>query len=377
MAILLRFFEHKDFRAIGCALGSNEDAAQKRVSRALEKLHSHLKRRGVSLAATAVAAVLADEVVTAAPAGLAMAISSAALASVAAGSGTTLTLFKLITMSKLKLGMISVIVAAVVATPLITQYQALAKLRGENAALRQKADENDQLAAENQRLSQGLAEAKTSARLTGDQLSELMKLRREVQALRGQKQDPAQRRNSSTASNSNSPSGDSAGAGKPETQLHRMLDAATVSLVPASSWTNAGTATPEATWQTFRWALKNNDTGTLGQTIGWAPDVQAKAQALFEAAPPAAQQQFGSVDGVVYALMNSMKAESFGVVSQDFGGDDGTLTVQEQGANGQVMESHIQMHLFSDGWRAMIPTEMVGALGNYLNNPAQWPGAAH
>jgi RNA polymerase sigma factor (sigma-70 family) len=378
-AILLRFFEHKDFRAVGCSLGSNEDAAQKRVSRALEKLHSHLKHQGVSLAATAVGAVLADEFVTAAPAGLAAAISSAALASAASGSGTALTLFKLMTMSKLKLGILGVIVAAVVATPLVTQHQALAKLRAENAALRQKSDENDQLAAENQKLLRELADAKTSARLSGDQLSELMKLRREMETLRGRKHDSAPGRNSpGTANNPGSAPGDSSPvSGKTETQLQRVLDAPTVPLVPAASWTNAGTATPEAAWQTFRWALKNNDTAALAQTMGWEPEVQAKAQALFAAAPAAAQQQFSSVDEAVYAFMNSMKAESFGVVSQDIAGDDGTLIVQEQGADGRILQNLIKMRLFSDGWRAMIPSEMLGPVANYLNSPALWPAPAH
>ena len=37
-AILLRFFEQHDFRSVGRAIGSNEDAARMRVSRALEKL---------------------------------------------------------------------------------------------------------------------------------------------------------------------------------------------------------------------------------------------------------------------------------------------------------------------------------------------------
>src|ERR1043166_4428827 len=41
-AILLRFFEQHDFRALGEALGSNEDAARMRVNRALEKLESLL-----------------------------------------------------------------------------------------------------------------------------------------------------------------------------------------------------------------------------------------------------------------------------------------------------------------------------------------------
>src|ERR1019366_3242575 len=52
-AMLLRFFEQRDFRSLGEALGSNEDAARMRVSRALDKLHSFLKRRGVTLSAAA------------------------------------------------------------------------------------------------------------------------------------------------------------------------------------------------------------------------------------------------------------------------------------------------------------------------------------
>src|SRR6185436_17465648 len=47
-AILLRFFEQRDFRSVGLVLGSNKDAARMRVTRALEKLESSLKRRGVT-----------------------------------------------------------------------------------------------------------------------------------------------------------------------------------------------------------------------------------------------------------------------------------------------------------------------------------------
>ena len=58
-AILLRFFERKDFRSVGEALGSSEDAARMRVTRALEKLQGMLKRRGVVFSAAALAASLA------------------------------------------------------------------------------------------------------------------------------------------------------------------------------------------------------------------------------------------------------------------------------------------------------------------------------
>jgi hypothetical protein len=77
-AILLRFFEQHDFRSVGQALGSNEDAARMRVTRALEKLETLLKRRGVTASSGALALVLAANAVQAAPVGLAVTISTAA-----------------------------------------------------------------------------------------------------------------------------------------------------------------------------------------------------------------------------------------------------------------------------------------------------------
>ncbi|MEO5802300.1 MAG: sigma-70 family RNA polymerase sigma factor, partial [Verrucomicrobiota bacterium] len=138
-AILLRFFEQNDLRAVGEALGSSEDAAQKCVTRALEKLRGLLKNRGVSFSATALGTVLAAEAVTAAPTGLAISISGMALASAAASGATALTFLKILSMTKLKLGIISAVVVAGVATPLVMQHQAIARLRSENNALQQKS----------------------------------------------------------------------------------------------------------------------------------------------------------------------------------------------------------------------------------------------
>src|SRR5207249_3917572 len=85
-AILLRFFEQRDFRAVGAALGSNEDAARMRVNRALEKLRSLLQRRGVALSAATLAAALGSEALSAAPVGLAASVATTVLAgSVATG----------------------------------------------------------------------------------------------------------------------------------------------------------------------------------------------------------------------------------------------------------------------------------------------------
>src|SRR5213592_1926399 len=67
-AIVLRFLKRQDFHAVGSALGVGEDAAQKRVSRAVDKLRNFLSRRGVTLTATALGTTLATEAVVAAPA---------------------------------------------------------------------------------------------------------------------------------------------------------------------------------------------------------------------------------------------------------------------------------------------------------------------
>jgi RNA polymerase sigma factor (sigma-70 family) len=57
-AILLRFFEGFDLRSVGEALGTNEAAAQKRVTRALEKLQRLLKQPGTAFSAAALGTAL-------------------------------------------------------------------------------------------------------------------------------------------------------------------------------------------------------------------------------------------------------------------------------------------------------------------------------
>ena len=147
-AVLLRFFKNQDFRAVGVALGVSDDAAQKRVSRAVEKLRAYLAQRGVTTTAAALSTSLSANAVQIAPAGLAASLTSASLASAAAGTGTTTTLFKLMAMTKIKAGLIGAVVVASVVTPLVIQHQA--KLRAENQSLRAQVA---QLNADNERLS--------------------------------------------------------------------------------------------------------------------------------------------------------------------------------------------------------------------------------
>jgi uncharacterized protein (TIGR03435 family) len=93
-AIVLRFFQDKTLHEIGAALDASEDAAKKRVNRALEKLRLFFKKRGVSSTTALIAGVISANSVQAAPAALAKTAAAAALAKGAAASSSTLTLVK-------------------------------------------------------------------------------------------------------------------------------------------------------------------------------------------------------------------------------------------------------------------------------------------
>jgi RNA polymerase sigma factor (sigma-70 family) len=89
-AILLRFYEKMPLRGIGEKMGVSEEAAKKRVSRAVEKLREFLDRRGVKLSGVALAAVLAEKTVQTASAALAGAVVKISLAAASASATTML-----------------------------------------------------------------------------------------------------------------------------------------------------------------------------------------------------------------------------------------------------------------------------------------------
>ncbi len=137
-AILLRFFEQHDFRAVGQALGSNEDAARMRVTRALQKLESFLKRRGVTTTAASLGIVLSANAVQAAPVGLALTISTAAaLAGTTIIPTATVTTIKTIAMTTLQKTLATVTIAAVLSTGIYEARQA-SQLRGQIQTLQQQ-----------------------------------------------------------------------------------------------------------------------------------------------------------------------------------------------------------------------------------------------
>jgi RNA polymerase sigma factor (sigma-70 family) len=157
-AVLLRYFENKSLREVGVTLGTSDDAAQKRVSRAVERLREFFAKRGVTVGTSGLVVVISANAVEAAPVGLGLTISTSA---VLAGTtfATTATTAKVIIMTTFQKALITAALVGGAATTLVIQHQARVSLREENQSLRQQIV---QLQTDNESLTSRVAQ--TSSR---------------------------------------------------------------------------------------------------------------------------------------------------------------------------------------------------------------------
>jgi RNA polymerase sigma factor (sigma-70 family) len=314
-AIVLRFFEGQDLRSVGQALATNEDAAQKRVARALDKLRPLLLRRGVALSGAGLAVLLTSHAVAAAPAGLATSISTAVISSAAAVSGgLTLNLLKLIAMTKLKLAAGAIVIAAV-GTTLVLEQRAQATLRQNNQALRQKVEQSARLNAENQRL----ASLITPATPRESPLDELTRLRAEAANLRQQQAQRASTGARQTAQRSPAPTND---------------------YLTKAAYAYAGFADPDSALQTMMWAGTTGDAKTILACFppeAFQDEMRTKAQ----------QKQ-----AVEVVSRCTSRWSGYRIVSrQNFGDDRMVATISYQTAAGGATVGRMKLRRVGSDWK--------------------------
>ena len=171
-AIALRFFEDRPFAEIGARLRLTEEAARKRVERALDKLAATLSRHGVTSTTAALGAVLATHASVAAPAGLAGSVTTASLAAgaAAASAAGTWTLLGLTTAGKIGLGLLGV-VATIAAGVALQEARAA---RESKAALAAISQQQDLLRSQMSALRAELSAAKARAQAAEDDSAKLL-----------------------------------------------------------------------------------------------------------------------------------------------------------------------------------------------------------
>jgi RNA polymerase sigma factor (sigma-70 family) len=307
-AIVLRFYEGQDLRSVGQALALNEDAAQKRVARALDKLRGLLLRRGTALSGAGLAAVLSGHAVTAAPAGLASIISAAVAGSTTAavGGGLTLNLLKLTAVAKLKLAVGAILITGV-ATTLVLEHRAQARLRQENQVLRRQLEARATLGEDNQPPSSPDVQTSASASLAREEPVESDPPR------------PVPRdRSLQSAANRSQP---------------LNID------LPKESWAFAGYADPQSAFQSFLWASTTRDAKKMLESF--APEAREEAKT-----PADEQRMVEIIDG------NVSKWAGVRILRQQSPAEDEivyTLTVRYVGGNETTLK--MDMKRIGSEWK--------------------------
>jgi RNA polymerase sigma factor (sigma-70 family) len=187
-AILLRYFEQRSLREVGQTLGTSEDAAQKRVSRAVERLREFLSQRGVTVGASALVLALSANAVQSAPLGLVTSISSGVTASGAAlHSVTTFGATKALAMTTLQKVIIVAALTGAAGVALYENHQASAAREQLQASQQRENPLKEQLSQTTQERDEAATQL-AALREENDALrgnaAELPKLRAEVARLR-------------------------------------------------------------------------------------------------------------------------------------------------------------------------------------------------
>jgi RNA polymerase sigma factor (sigma-70 family) len=352
-AVLLRYFEGRALGEVGAKIGVSENAARMRVERALEKLRALLAKRGVTSTTAALAAALTAQSLSGAPASVAATITASVLATTATSLTTGTAIVKIMSLSKLQIGVISAVVVAGVTTPIMLQHQTNTRMRGENAALQQQVDE---LRAQ---IPPPVPVAIDTNQFDKER-AELVRLRGEVAALRRSTQDLAQARAEISQLRTKVRSAPPAPAGE-----NKLAEG----LIPALSWSNAGVNTPAASYETLHWAKNYGQIQTMMSTFALDDAGKAKADALFATIPDSLRGQFGSPEQMMAGLLaNTTAVAGMRVVDQtEQGPDDAKLRVQYQYADGRVRDDTVDFHRYADGWRQIIPEPVVDKMGRMLN----------
>jgi RNA polymerase sigma factor (sigma-70 family) len=179
-AVLLRYFEKKSAQQMAEVLGVSADTAQKRVSRAVERLREFFAKRGVTVGAGGLVVVISANAVQAAPVGLAVTISAAATLTGTLASTATATAAKAIAMTALQKTLVTATVAVLAGAGIYEARQA-SRLRDQVNTFEQQqaplAEQIRQLQRERDEARKQLAAIREEKERLSDNTAELLRLR--------------------------------------------------------------------------------------------------------------------------------------------------------------------------------------------------------
>ncbi len=269
-AVVLRYFKNLDFSAVAVALGVSEAAAQKRVSRAVERLRDLIAKRGVTTGASGLVVLISAHAVLVAPAGLSATLATAALAGTTLITAATATVGKAIAMTTLQKTLITAALAAAVGIGIYEARRA-SDFRNQISTLEQRqAALTEQLTSDRDEATRQLATLRGENDRLNRNTPELLRLRGEVTTLRLENAGlSAARTNASAKSKTPETIYAAIGAATPEAGLRRLVTAAKMSDTSSASnflgW-RIGQDVPQETAEKIRGATARSITNTFANT---------------------------------------------------------------------------------------------------------------
>jgi RNA polymerase sigma factor (sigma-70 family) len=299
-ALLLRYFEKKSAREMSAILNVSEEAAQKRVNRAVERLRELFSKRNVTLGASGLVVLISANAVQAAPVGLALSISAAvALIGTTLQTSTAIVATKTIAMTTLQKTLITTALAVATGAG-IYQARQNSTLRKQLQAFREELppqpEEIQKLKQERDELARQLVALREENERANQNTRELVKLRNEVATLR----EKAKRLAATESVNSSN------------------RQAISFESDPTESGASE-TATANAVAKSFVSAMHHSNLDELRMSVATDSDPNPDAILQYFIAKNAGNHDFGPP--VVFSEMdviktNSTEAEGFAVIMQ-------------------------------------------------------------
>lgn len=328
--VLLRYFERHTVAEVGRRLGLTENAAAKAIERALDRLRRAIERHGISSAGSAVALLLSQQAVSAAPPAVAASIATAIST---AGATATLGLTGFFLMSKTTIalaGATALILASAAFN--LHQYRRHSAVQQELAALK------------NQWIRTELSAHEDRAALQAAQ--------KELLAARGRAAAEDAARRSIPTPPANPPPAAAASA------------TAQASTPEAKPFVNRGRTTPADLVETMMWATAQGDAKALAEATKLPDEDVALLQSWFDELPEETRRQFGSPEIAATAVMLSFsmvsgRDQGYVQILQQTEQEADTLRVRvRRGGAGGFRDRDEVVRRFADGWKIVPPPSL-------------------
>lgn len=346
--LLLRYFERKSAAEMATTLGISNEAAQKRVSRAVERLREYFSKRKVEIGVSGLAALISANAVQSAPVGLTATISAAALLTgTAFTTSTAIGVTKTIAMTTIQKTLVTVTVAVLAGTG-IYEARHVMHLRSRSPALLQPQslqipptqpgsyDANAKI--------NGLQDNPESGSNAVTSTHEALST---TTAVAAQETPPV------IATNS-----------QPGPELLK------------SSWTNAGFATPEAALKTHGWSVLSGDRELFAESLfitqGARKMIEDKLVQMASASTDPNRNQFiqeavnnkwGAEEAMLMPMMALNQQQGFAgyriLSEQSPAAGQMVLDVETEMNSGPPQENVLKFQQFGTDWKIVIDEDSL------------------